>query len=344
VGTWGEMHARVYASTPGARLAAVCDSDSERASRVGGSFGAKAYGDYRGLLQDPAVQAVSVVLPDFLHRDAAVAAARAGKHVLVEKPLATTEAECLEIIAEARAAGVTLFVDFHNRWSPLFAGLKQTLDSGEIGAPRHISYRLSDTTFVPRQMLPWAARSTVAWFLASHCLDTLLWLMDSRACAAGGMGDLPERVYCVKRDGVLREQYGVDTPDSYHTTIEWRSGLVTYVENSWLLPESGPTVVDLKCDVVCTGGAFQIDGSHHGAARKLGARLAYPDVLVTPTIQGKPTGFGTESIRHFASSVASGARPLVDGIDGMAVTRFILRMEESAAARAPVAVGNLYAA
>src|SRR5579871_1713527 len=92
VGTWGELHARVYASTPGARLAAVCDADGERARRVGESCGAdRIYDDYHDLLADPGVQAVSIVLPDFLHRDAAVAAATAGKHLLIEKPLATTE-------------------------------------------------------------------------------------------------------------------------------------------------------------------------------------------------------------------------------------------------------------
>src|SRR5438067_1493207 len=73
VGTWGEMHARVYASTPGARLEAVCDADGDRARRVGEACGAdRITTDYRELLADPNVQAVSIVLPDFLHREAAV--------------------------------------------------------------------------------------------------------------------------------------------------------------------------------------------------------------------------------------------------------------------------------
>ena len=74
--------------------------------------------------------------------------------------------------------------------------------------------------------------SSVAWFLASHCLDTLLWLDGPRAG-----GDRPVKLYCIKREGVLRDGHGVDTANSYHTAIEWASGLVTTLENSWLLPE-----------------------------------------------------------------------------------------------------------
>src|ERR687893_578272 len=92
VGTWGELHAKVYGSTPGAHLVAVCDADAERARRVGEACGAaKIYTDYHELLADEAVRAVSIVLPDFLHREAVVAAAGAGKQILVEKPLAPTE-------------------------------------------------------------------------------------------------------------------------------------------------------------------------------------------------------------------------------------------------------------
>src|SRR5207244_2267206 len=105
VGTWGEMHARVYAGTPGIRLAAICDQDAERARRVSEKLGTvPVYTDYRELLADANVRAVSVVLPDYLHREAAVAAAQSGKHLLIEKPLATTEADALAVIEAANAA------------------------------------------------------------------------------------------------------------------------------------------------------------------------------------------------------------------------------------------------
>jgi predicted dehydrogenase len=338
VGTWGELHAKVYATTPGARLAAICDADGERARRVGAECGAaRVCEDYHELLADPDVQAVSIVLPDYLHREATVAAAEAGKHVLVEKPLATTEEDALAVLRAAQSAGVTLCVDFHNRFSPLFHGLKQALDAGELGAPQMVYYRLSDTRFVPTQMLRWAARSSVAWFLASHCLDTLLWLLNARKG-----GDTVERLFCVARSRVLGEECGVDTPDFYQTTLEWRSGLVAQVENCWILPESGPSLFDLKCEFIGSRGSYFIDGSHHGAMQKQTERAAYPDALVAPVIHGQPSGFGAESIRHFARCVREGRKPLMDGLDGLAVTRLILKMEESARLRLPVEVGPLF--
>jgi predicted dehydrogenase len=151
------------------------------------------------------------------------------------------------------------------------------------------------------------------------------------------------RLTCLRTPGVLSEERGVPTWDLYVTTIEWRSGLVTQIENCWILPEGEPSVFDLKCDVIGSKGAFHIDGSHHGAARLVTGRVTHPDVLVAPTIHGEPVGFAAESIRHFARCVMSGARPDVDGHDGLAVTRLILLMEESAERRGAVDVGELYA-
>jgi predicted dehydrogenase len=337
VGTWGEMHARVYGSTHGARLAAICDANAERAAAVGRETGAQnIYNDYHELLADPDVSAVSIVLPDFLHREAAVAAAEAGKHILVEKPLATTEEDSRAIIEAARANGVTLFVDFHNRWSPVYNHLKQALDAGELGEPQMVYYRLSDTIFVPTQMLKWAGRSSVAWFLSSHCLDTLLWLMNARHG-----GDTPERLYCVTRSRLLASR-GIETPDFFQTTIEWKSGLVVQMENNWILPEIGPAVCDSKCDFIGSKGSFVIDASHNGGVQKLTDKLKYMDTIVGPTIQGQPMGFGAESIRYFARCIIEGRQPIVDGADGLAATRIILKMEESARLRQPVEIGPLY--
>jgi predicted dehydrogenase len=336
-GTWGSLHARVYADLPDARLVAVCDTDAGRAAAVATPFGARPYTDYHALLADPEVHAVSIALPDPLHRDAVVAAAEAGKHVLVEKPLATTEADALAMIEAARAAGVTLCVDFHNRFSPLFAPAKRALDAGELGALQLVYYRLNDTLEVPTRMLRWAGSSSAAWFLASHCLDTLLWLLNARAGV-----DAVERVTCLTRSRVLAAEHGVPTPDFYLTTLEWRSGLVTQIENCWILPECGPSIFDLKCQLIGAKGAVYIDGSHHCAVQMQTARVSYPDALVAAEVQGRPTGFGAESIRHFARCVMEGREPRMDGLDGLAVTRLILAMEESARRREPVTVRPLY--
>src|SRR6516225_9718413 len=118
-GTWGKVHAETYANHHRASLAAVSDLDEGRARKVAALFGApKVYTDYRKMVRDPDIDAVAVVTPDFAHRDPIVAAARSGKHIIVEKPLATTSKD-LDRIAEAvTAAGVQFMVDFHCRWCP----------------------------------------------------------------------------------------------------------------------------------------------------------------------------------------------------------------------------------
>lgn len=327
-GLWGGLHARVYAESEHARLVGVCDLDGARASELGGKFGAESYTDLATMLQRDDIDAVSIVTPDFAHADIALASIAAGKHVLVEKPLATTSAECRRIIDAAKAAGVKLMVDFHNRWSPPFWSAKTSIDSGEIGSVRLITYRLNDTIFVPTQMLSWASQSTVQWFIGSHSLDTVTWLI----------GDRVTGVYAVSRSVVLKEQ-GIDTPDFYAVTLEFANGAVATIENCWILPESLPNIFDLKCEIVGSKGAFFIDGSSNRVVEKhAGGKGSYPDALVMPEVRGRQMGFGAESIRHFIDCVHEDREPEATGEDGLRVTELIEAIERSVATGAKVAL------
>ena len=98
LGTFGSFHARVWSELPYTRLAAVCDRDAARAAALGAQYGVPWYTDHRALLAQCSCEAVSVATPDHLHRQVAVDAARAGKHVLVEKPLATSREDVNAIV------------------------------------------------------------------------------------------------------------------------------------------------------------------------------------------------------------------------------------------------------
>lgn len=318
-GQWGEMHARIYASTEGITLAGVADQVEQRAESVARAYGTMHYTDYRALLADDLIKAVSVVTPDFAHADIAVAAAEAGKHVLVEKPLAMTVEDCRRIMEAAERSGVKLMVDFHNRWSPPFYRAWEAIRRGQIGEPQHVYYRLSDRIYVPTEMLSWAAKSTVAWFIGTHSIDTVRWLLD----------DEVRRVYAVSRSRVLKEM-GVDTPDFYQATLEFKSGATAVVENSWILPNTTPNIIDLKCEIVGSKGALYVDGSHHRTLEKYTeTEASYPDVLVMPAIYGEQKGFAAESIRHFIDCVLHDREPRVTGRDGLEVTKVVQAIEES---------------
>jgi len=328
-GLWGASHAWVYHEDARADLIGVCDVDVDRARALAERWGADlATDDVEELLAHPGIDAASIVTPDFAHTEPALAAAKAGKHLLVEKPLATTVEECEQIVTAARQAGAKLMVDFHNRWNPPFNRAKRAIDEGEIGTPQFAYYRLSDTIYVPTKMVSWAGRSTVAWFLASHCLDTLRWLMD----------DEVSRVYCVARSRVLQAR-GIHTPDYYQATLEFQGGATALLEVAWILPESSPSLIDLKCELVGDKGAFYVDGSHHRALEiQTSESASYPDMLVTPTVFERPVGFAYQSIRHFVDCVADDQQPMATGEDGLAVTKIICAMEESARTGAPVAL------
>ena len=90
-GTWGEIHARTYRASAYARLVEVCDQNGARAAQIAQEYGAGRFStDWRDVLANPEIEAVAVATPDFAHTEIVLAAIEAGKHVLVEKPLAAT--------------------------------------------------------------------------------------------------------------------------------------------------------------------------------------------------------------------------------------------------------------
>ncbi len=254
-GLFGENHALVYSRLPGVELVAVCDQNEERAREIAERYGARAhYTDYEKVLADPEIKAVSIATPDFAHAEIALAAAQAGKHILCEKPLATTVAEAQAIVDAAAQAGVKLMVDFHNRANPPFAAAREQVQSGAIGTPAYGYARLSNTTFVPLEMLSWANRTSALYFLGSHAVDIMRFILD----------DTVVRVQAVSRSGIL-QKLGVDAPDFHVAIAEFSRGAVVTFENAWILPQSQPMVYDFKVELLGSEGAIYLDPSHHGA-------------------------------------------------------------------------------
>lgn len=329
-GLFGENHALVYSRLPGVALVAVCDQNEQRAREVAERYGARAYfTDYRQLLADPDIRAVSIATPDFAHAEIALAAAEAGKHILCEKPLATTVAEAEAIVAAAARAGVKLMVDFHNRVNPPFVAARENVRNGTIGTPAYAYARLSNTTFVPLEMLRWADRSSALWFLGSHAVDVLRFILD----------DDVVRVQAVSRSGILKG-LGVDAPDFHVAIAEFRRGAVATFEHAWILPRSQPMVYDFKLELLGSEGAVYVDSSHHGAFElHAGGRLTYGDVLgITPASDLRIGGFVLEAIARFADAVLDDRPVLATGEDGVAATRIVAAIQRSAESGQPVDV------
>ena len=131
-GIWGENHARIYNAHPFAEVVALCDMNLEKAKEVAHRVNIpQVYSDYNEMFEKSGCDAVAVVTPDFLHADVAVAAAEHKKHILIEKPLATTAEDVHRMVKAIRENGVRAMVDLHNRWSPPFNAAYEAIQRGD---------------------------------------------------------------------------------------------------------------------------------------------------------------------------------------------------------------------
>lgn len=328
-GTWGENHARIYNDHPCVETVAVCDYNTEKAQRLAAQFGIKqVYSDYREMAAKSGCDAVAIVTPDFLHADIAIACANEKKHILIEKPIATNYEDIHNIVEAIEKNNVRAMVDLHNRWNPPFNVAKQAIDNGDLGEPYSAYFRLNDIKWVATDLLPWAAKSSILWFLGSHSLDTLRWFTGSDV----------ERVYSISREGVLKGM-GVDTVDMYMTTLEFKNGCIAQMENGWITPNGNTNINDMKCTILGTKGMINIDTSSHNLISKVTDEKAVtPDILVSHYVDGSPRGFAYESIRHFVDRLIDGREFSVSLEDAANTSLAILAIFESAQQKKPVKV------
>jgi len=326
-GIWGSNHALALTTHPRCTVAMICDRDESRARQAGDRFGC-AWTTRMEALADSEVRAVTIATPDHLHREPAVTMLRAGKHVLVEKPLATTVADARAMVNAAEAAGVHLMVDFHARWHPLFMGAKSYMERGALGAPVMAYARLSDTLHVPTEMLTWSGRSGPEWFLLPHTMDVVRWLF----------GREPVEVFAKGYRGVL-DGRGISSWDAIHALVEFDGGAFCTFETSWIVPNAYTNVVDNRLSLYGEKGGLELKNEPN--LWVFGERFHTPFSSESITRYGKVWGFQYESIRYFADCVADGIRPEVTGRDGLVVTAMIEATLKSLAEKRPVAIAEL---
>lgn len=330
-GTWGSIHARAFAASPCVRFVSACDQDEARAIRFAKEYGVETHtSDWREVVSNPEIRAISIATPDFEHGEIVLAAIEAGKDVLVEKPLATTVEECERIVRLRKEKHVKLMVDFHNRWNLPFVNVRRMLDEGDLGTLLMTNIRLNDTLFVPTKMLSWAARSSPIHFLGSHVVDLIRWLARSEIT----------RVYSVSRSVVLRKA-GIDTPDFYQSILELSNGGTAMVENCWIVHESAPSVFDFQCEFIGSKGSAYANLSHNRVIETYTGRgTGLPDVSGAPDLYGKPVGFAIAAIEHFVACVVNDIEPMVTDEDGLRAARVLAAIVKSAETGRPVEVNS----
>lgn len=173
IGSMGRNHARVLAQMPEVNLAALADVDEATLNQTARMYKANAYSDYRRMLEAEQLDVVTVAVPTSMHLEVTLAAITHGAHVLVEKPLAFSVAECQQMIDAAAARNVRLAVGHIERFNPAILELKRRLRTGELGRVFQIR---------SRRVGPFPSRIAdvgVVFDLATHELNIMEYLIGA---------------------------------------------------------------------------------------------------------------------------------------------------------------------
>lgn len=328
VGRFGAIHARVLSSLPGSELAALSARRAERLAEVAGEFGvekSKCYTDYRDLLADPEIDAVSITTHWREHREVALAALASGKHVLLEKPMAATADECREVLAAAEAARGFFMVGHICRFDPRVTLAKRAIDDGRIG--RIVSMHA-------RRNLPNAPGSIrldkISPLIGDgiHDADLMMWFL----------GRAPSQVY----GRTLR------IGDFKHNDLGWAmlhfdDQAIGVVETVWCLPENVPTVIDAKFEVIGTEGMLSIDCANTGLTVLDAGGAKKPDTAYWPEQHGRLVGALANELGYFADCVRSGEAPAVISAREAGRALAVMEAAELSAARGlPVEIDEFW--
>ena len=246
VGVMGSNHARVFAEISGVELVGIADPDSSHREFVGRALGCSAYADVGDLLA-AGVDAVTIAAPTHLHHPIALTCIRAGAHVLVEKPIASTAEEARDIIAAAKRAGVTLMVGHVERFNPAVEAIKDAIRGEDI-----LSIAITRVGPFPPRM----SNVGVVIDLAVHDIDLIRWFTDS---------DITEVQPQLSNAVAEREDIAL---------LQFRtaSGVLAHINTNWLTPFKARNVTvatrgkyvsgDLLTRQVTECYGFQPDGSY----------------------------------------------------------------------------------
>ncbi|HEY5625137.1 MAG TPA: Gfo/Idh/MocA family oxidoreductase [Dehalococcoidia bacterium] len=344
-GRIADLHAAGYQATPDSQLYAVCDTDADLAERRARAWGAERHlSDYRELLSDPAVDAVEVLTPHHLHRDMAVAALDAGKHVSLQKPMARTLAEADEIVAAAGRSG-TVFRVFENfRYYPPYVRAKELIDEGAIGNPLSMRMKVIDGN--PQEGWDVGA-SSWAWRLDEELSGGGPVVFDHGyhifSIAMFFLGAVSEVFAWINRTE-LGSGLALDAP----AVIMWRC-LQRPRFGTWESIVSPDLVVPSK--YYATDEWLEITGSHGvlWVNRCSGEMLSGPPLVLyrdgeSRAIDDVDSDWASsfvEGVRHFVQAIREGGAPELSAVDAREVLRFSVAAHRSAREGRPVALSEV---
>lgn len=315
-GTMGWVHAHSHKEA-GHEVVAIYDLRAEVAEKAARSVGARVAPSFDALLADPAIELIDVCLPTYLHRRHVEAAARAGKHVICEKPIALSLDDARAMIETCRAQGVHFYIAHVLRFFPEYTRAKELIDAGHIGRPGVI--RTTRGGIFPTGWEDWYARTDLSGSLTVdmiiHDFDWLRWVFGEveRVYSKTLLGRTPKRL------------------DYSLVTLRFASGAIAHVEGTW-----SHTGFRYGFEAAGSGGVLSFDSARVAplvvAQRQQAAGGAGVAVPESPLAESPYT---TE-IRHFVRCIERGEKPQVAAEDAYKALEISLAAMESACTGRPV--------
>jgi predicted dehydrogenase len=311
LGYWGPNLARNFSLAPAARVAGLCDLDAGRLVKVRGLYPEAArFSDFSEMLGGVSLDAVVVATPVRQHYHLARAALLAGKHVLVEKPLAASVAECEDLVELAAARGLTLMVGHTFLYSAPIELIARLVASGELGEIRYINSQRLNLGLFQKDI-------NVVWDLAPHDLSILLHLLGSE----------PRSLNC---QGHAHITPGIE--DVANLSMAFADGQFATIQSSWLEPRKvrQMTIVGSRKMVVYDDIApiekiriydVRVERPpHYGSFGEFHYAYHYGDSYIPRMEQREPL---RRMCEHFLESILAGTRPLSCGERGLEVVRIL---------------------
>ena len=323
----------------GAKIVAVADVVEESARKTAEQYGAEAwYTDFNELIARDDIDAVDVTTPPKWHAPAAIAAAEAGKHVLVEKPMARTVAECDAMIAAAKKSGVVLMVTHHDRFSPMNNKIKQLIDDGLIGRPYEIAnvggmyHMVGSEWFYDKDIAGGGAGMDIVIY-TSYMWQ--YWLGPVKSVYA--LTDTFEKNHPVFEwwgDG----EWDVNITSAPETTVEdslammlrFENGAVGVLYCSWV----SPTGHDRQ-EILGSDGLIELSGPD-GPRIFLKADKGDFKKGWNPITADEGGNIYLDRIAHFVDCIQNGTQPITPGQDGRDAVQLIEAAYRSAAEGKPI--------
>ena len=323
-------HLPEYATNPNARLVGYYDKNRERAVQMAEKYGGKVYGSYYEMLNDPEIDAVSVCVENRNHAEITNAALYSGKHVLVEKPMAVTLAECESMVAAAELNGKHLMVGHNMRFDPVHRRAKELLEAGVIGDI--ITFRTTIGNAGPEGWSP----DRDAWFfdkdkaamgalsdLGIHKLDLLQYLTGQTVI------ETTAKVMTLNKRDDNGHLIGVD--DNALCILRMNGGAVGTMAASW-------TVYGKECNSTCIYGTKGIMLIYSDP----GAPIVVRDMSNTSTAYSFEPTTRSGVIDEFVDALEHDREPEVSGKKALTIMRTIFASIKSSEISRTVAVNSTF--